>query len=85
MGLGLPRGLGVCYITTFVGGLFTVSHRTVASDSIRMKPLNFILLGHLLNKNVFHNRVEEMRDCAGAGEEVGHYDLHIPGPLLMVI
>ena len=37
------------------------------SDSILTKPLNFILLGHLLNKNIFHNCVEEMKDCAGPG------------------
>lgn len=61
---------------------FSVSHRAFASDSTLMKPLNFILLGHLLNKNVFHNCVEEMKDCAGTGEEVGHYVLYIPGLLL---
>lgn len=33
-----------------------------ASDSILMKPLNFILL-NLLNKNIFYNCAEEMKNC----------------------
>lgn len=50
-------------LTIFDGGLFSFSHRTFASDSILMKPLNFILLSHLLNKNIFRNCVEKMKNC----------------------
>lgn len=62
VGLICPQRLGVCLLTTFDGGLFSFSHRTFASDSILMKPLNFIVLS-LLNKNIFHNCAEEMKNC----------------------